>query len=117
MKSKMLEWTSEIYLPFVDPEICGAKIQYEHLHRYYFALHFVKNKEVLDLACGEGYGSYILSKFTEYTVGIDFDEKIIKSKMLKNFINAFKLKIHFYLTGVDCSERAYRRGKYDQLFS
>ena len=54
---KMLEWTGERYLPFVDPKISGAEIHYEHLHRYYFALHFVKDKKVLDLACGEGYGS------------------------------------------------------------
>ena len=53
----MLEWIGERYLPFVDPKISGAEMHYEHLHRYYFALHFVKNKEVLDLACGEGYGS------------------------------------------------------------
>ena len=42
-KGKMLEWTGERYLPFV--KINGAEIHYELLHRYYFALHFVKNKK------------------------------------------------------------------------
>ena len=85
--TSMLEWTGERYLPFVDPKICGAEIHYEHLHRYSFALHFVKSKRVLDLACGEGYGSYILSKPAEHVVGIDIDEKTIKhasSKYIKN---------------------------------
>ena len=95
----MLEWTGERYLPFVGSEICGAEIHYEHLHRYYFALHFVKDKKVLDLACGEGYGSYILSKSAEYVVGIEIDEKTVKhasSKYIRNnleFIQGSILKI------------------------
>ncbi len=81
----MLEWTGERYLPFVDPKISGAEVHYEHLHRYYFALYFVKSKKVLDLACGEGYGSYILSKILSENF-----EEIIGSEMYKNFINVYK---------------------------
>ena len=82
-KSKMLEWTGERYLPFVDTKISGAEIHYEHSHRYYFALHFVKSKKVLDLACGEGYGSHILSKIAEHVVGMDIDELTIKHASCK----------------------------------
>ena len=81
----MLEWTGERYLPFVDPKISRAEIHYEHLHQYYFALHFVEGKKVFDLACGEGYGSYILSKILSENV-----DEIIGSEMYKDFINAFK---------------------------
>jgi ubiquinone/menaquinone biosynthesis C-methylase UbiE len=83
----MLEWTGERFLPFMDPKISGAEIHYEHLHRYYFASHFVEGKKVLDLACGEGYGSYIFSKSAEHVVGIDIDEGTIKhasSKYIKD---------------------------------
>jgi|GEM_PF-924750 len=69
----MLEWTGERYLPFVDPSICGAKIHYEHLHRYAFASRFVKGKKVLDLASGEGYGTCILSEKAAYVVGVEID--------------------------------------------
>jgi len=79
----MLTWTGERYLPFVDPKISGAEIHYEHLHGYYIALHFVEGKKVLDLACGEGYGSYILSKSAEHLVGIEIDEKIVKHASCK----------------------------------
>ena len=48
----MFEWTGERHLPFADPKINRVEIHYEHLHKYYFALHFVKDKKVLDLACG-----------------------------------------------------------------
>ena len=76
-KGKMLEWTGERYSPFVELKISGAEIHYELLHRYYFALHFVKDKKVLDLACGEGYGSYILSNiFSE-----SFERTIVSEKL------------------------------------
>ena len=69
----MLEWTGERYLPYIDPSICGAEIHYEHLHRYAFASQFVKGKKVLDLASGEGYGTFILSKDAQSVVGIEID--------------------------------------------
>jgi ubiquinone/menaquinone biosynthesis C-methylase UbiE len=39
-----------------------AAIGYERLHRYVYATQFVRNKKVLDLACGEGYGTYSLAR-------------------------------------------------------
>ena len=38
----------------------------------------MQNKRVLDLACGEGYGSYLLAKTAKSVVGIDIDESSIK---------------------------------------
>src|SRR5947199_9541379 len=67
----MLEWTGERYVPGME----GAEIGYEHLHRYAFATQFVRNKRVLDLASGEGYGSNLLAKTAKHVVGIDIDEK------------------------------------------
>ncbi len=73
----MLKWTGERYLPFVKPNTCGAEIHYEHLHRYAFACQFVSGKKIMDLACGEGYGSYILSKEADHVTGIDIDYNTI----------------------------------------
>ena len=49
-----------------------------HLDRYEFASKFVKNKKVLDIACGTGYGSALLKKSgaTE-VIGIDISEEAI----------------------------------------
>jgi O-antigen biosynthesis protein len=69
----MLEWTGERYLPYVDPSISGVEIHYEHLHRYAFASQFVKGKKVLDLASGEGYGTFILSQYAQSVVGVEID--------------------------------------------
>jgi 2-polyprenyl-3-methyl-5-hydroxy-6-metoxy-1,4-benzoquinol methylase len=73
----MLEWTGERYLPFIEPSICGAHIHYEHLHRYAFVAQYVKGKKVLDLASGEGYGTYILSKTADYVVGVEIDHQAV----------------------------------------
>jgi O-antigen biosynthesis protein len=70
----MLEDTGERYHPWWEE----AVISYEHLHRYAYATQFVAGKKVLDLACGEGYGSYLLAKTAESVIGIDIDDKAIK---------------------------------------
>jgi hypothetical protein len=63
----VLELTGERYIP----EAPGAQIHYEHLHRYALANQLVKGKKVLDLACGEGYGSKMLAIEAESVIGID----------------------------------------------
>jgi 2-polyprenyl-3-methyl-5-hydroxy-6-metoxy-1,4-benzoquinol methylase len=39
------------------PERSGEEAFWAHLYRYRFAKNYVKGKSVLDIACGEGYGS------------------------------------------------------------
>jgi ubiquinone/menaquinone biosynthesis C-methylase UbiE len=63
-------------LPFTGerftPEITGA-IGYEHWHRYGLLRDAVKGKNVLDAACGEGYGSFLLAGSAATVVGADID--------------------------------------------
>lgn len=50
----------------------------EHVNRYLFVSEFIKDKIVLDAACGMGYGTKYLSKFAKKVVGVDIDEKYIE---------------------------------------
>jgi 2-polyprenyl-3-methyl-5-hydroxy-6-metoxy-1,4-benzoquinol methylase len=51
----------------------------KHLIRYNFANLFIKeNSEVLDAACGVGYGTNILSKKSRNIIGIDYSKPAIK---------------------------------------
>lgn len=68
-----LPWTGERYLP----EISGS-IELEHLHRYFFACKFVEGKRVLDIACGEGYGSNLLAKYAHQIIGVDIAEEAVQ---------------------------------------
>lgn len=74
----------------------------EHLHRYAVACDLAKNKVVADIACGEGYGSYLLSKIAVSVTGIDIDPNTIETatekykkanlNFLKGDVNAIPLK-------------------------
>src|SRR5437773_2467143 len=70
----MLEWTGERFLPWIKE----STIAYEHLHRYAYASTLVKNKRVLDLASGEGYGSKILAAAASSVAGVDIDETAVR---------------------------------------
>src|SRR5688572_21891646 len=43
----------------------------EHLHRYAAAASLCAAKDVLDIACGEGYGSNLLAKVANNVIGVD----------------------------------------------
>ena len=78
-----MEFTGERYLPELD----AAEIGYEHWHRYLFASPFVQGKTVLDIACGEGYGSFYLSSLAKHVVGVDISQEAIDyaaSKYIKH---------------------------------
>jgi ubiquinone/menaquinone biosynthesis C-methylase UbiE len=66
----------EIYIP-------GSRITYytyrTHLARYVFAAQYVKDRQVLDIACGSGYGSsYLFRKGAKSVVGADINEEAIQ---------------------------------------
>lgn len=54
-----------------------------HLHRYALALKISKNKVVLDIASGEGYGSNILSSEAKFVYGVDLDLKTVEEAQIK----------------------------------
>ena len=66
-----MEFTGERFVPV--KELMNDEIAFEHLHRYYAAMELAKGKAVLDIACGEGYGTAILSEKAKKVFGVDID--------------------------------------------
>jgi len=64
--SPALTFTGERF----TPEVRGP-IWYEHWHRYAFVAAIVRGMRVLDAACGEGYGSFLLARAATQVTGID----------------------------------------------
>jgi SAM-dependent methyltransferase len=64
--SRALPFTGERFAP----EVLGA-IWYEHWHRYCLVQPLARGLTVLDAACGEGYGSFLLAATAREVVGID----------------------------------------------
>ena len=52
-----MKYTGERYISNMN----SAQISYEHWHRYFYATQFIKGKDVLDIACGEGYGANLIA--------------------------------------------------------
>lgn len=70
------------------PEVyeCKARlVATQHLNRYVFVRHYVKNKTVLDAACGTGYGCEIFKPagFKKY-LGIDIDAQALRLAKNRN---------------------------------
>src|SRR5512140_990226 len=67
-----LTFTGERFVPGTRGEIWM-----EHWHRYHFASRWVAGKRVLDIACGEGYGSALLARRAQSVLGVDVSPESI----------------------------------------
>jgi SAM-dependent methyltransferase len=68
-----LEFTGERFVPGTPGEIW-----IEHWHRYHFAARWAAGQRVLDVACGEGYGSALLARHAKDVVGVDVSPAAIE---------------------------------------
>src|SRR6266576_1247061 len=72
MDTASLAYTGERMIP----EKAESATFWEHIYRYRFATRYVRNKRVLDIACGEGYGSFgLLRAGSASVVGVDISEE------------------------------------------
>jgi SAM-dependent methyltransferase len=67
-----MEFTGERFIPGTRGEIWV-----EHWHRYHFAARWAKGLVVLDVACGEGYGSALLARHAAKVTGVDLSPDAI----------------------------------------
>lgn len=72
-QSHILTFTGERFLPEQFGNIAA-----EHIHRYRTALQIVDGLDVLDLACGEGYGTSMLGQRARRVFGVDIAVEAIK---------------------------------------
>src|SRR4051794_13102188 len=49
----------------------------EHWHRYLLAREIARGRDVLDIACGEGYGSALIAQVASSVVGVDVAEDAV----------------------------------------
>jgi len=82
-----------------------------HFCAYRFAKDYVFNKDILDIGCGEGYGSYFLAGFAKKVGAIDYDKEIIsyaKNKYQKD-------NLEFY--AIDVKDLSSFSNKFDAICS
>lgn len=61
-----------------NPSTSSKTLMQEHIDRYKFALNYCKDKQVLDIACGTGYGTRMISQVATSVIGVDISEDAIK---------------------------------------
>ena len=59
-----------------DPGVPNVVIR-EHLIRYVFAMEGIAGKDVLDIACGSGYGTFIMSYLAKSVSGYDYSKEAL----------------------------------------
>lgn len=67
-----MEFTGERFIPTE-----AGEIRHEHLHRYAWCRELAHGKAVLDIACGEGYGSAMLAEVAASVIGVDISPETI----------------------------------------
>ena len=55
----------------------SGQAEFEHLHRYFFAREFCQDRDVLDVAAGEGYGSAYLAQKARTVVGVELSAEMV----------------------------------------
>lgn len=67
-------FTGERFIPGIEDD----KLEMEHYQRYLSVRSLVRDKVVLDAACGEGYGSNIIASVAQSVTGLDIDKDTIE---------------------------------------
>ncbi len=61
----------------MEPLKSGSGVFWEHVLRYHFACQFASGKKVIDIACGEGYGTNALRRVACSCIGVDQDAQTV----------------------------------------
>lgn len=105
--SEKLEFTGERFTPE-----CEREIWYEHMHRYAFVAPWCDDAKVLDAACGEGYGSEILSRTAAQVTGVDRSEQVI-AHARQRYASAGNLVFE----EADCTDMPFEDDSFDIVVS
>ncbi|WP_164867722.1 class I SAM-dependent methyltransferase [Rhodovarius crocodyli] len=67
-------------LGFTGERLTGAihgQIEIEHLHRYFLAREMARGKDVLEIACGEGYGAAMMAQVANSVLAMDVSTEAV----------------------------------------
>ncbi len=75
-----MKFTGEFFIPYDAKEenSNNPELETEHKQRYLSILQMVEGKTVLDIACGEGYGTSILSSRARQVFGVDINPDLVE---------------------------------------
>ena len=99
-------YTCERFIPGIN-----GSVSVEHLHRYILARQLSSELDVLDIACGEGYGSALVAEVANSVVGVDIDLGTINEALSK-----YKAPNLSFIQG-DCANIPHPNNSFDLVIS
>ena len=104
--SNPLDFTGERFTPE-----CVREIWYEHIHRYAFARELVSGLNVLDAACGEGYGTALLATRAASATGVDVSAQAVQHAQARYTADNLEFRAS------DCLALPFEDGTFDCVVS
>lgn len=93
-------------------ELTDVEQRNQHIERYKFACTYARNKDILDIACGEGFGSHMLaSAGSRRTIGVDISKESIEEAKRK-----YRLDNLEFLVG-DAQAVLFPQNRFDLIVS
>jgi len=108
--SSSLPFTGERFVP--GAASAKGEMWYEHWHRYHYVLPLVTGKRVVDVACGEGYGSALMSAAASSVSGVD-----ISADAVTHARSAYAGRANLEFTEGSCLSLPFDAGSVDVLVS
>ncbi len=102
-----LKFTGERFVPGT-----AGEIWYEHWHRYHFAAPLVAGRTVLDVACGEGYGSALLARRAARVTGADIAPAAIAHARAR-----YAGQANLEFSEADCAALPFAKASFDVVVS
>ncbi len=102
-----LTFTGERFLPNEAGEMWA-----EHWHRYHAIQRLAAGKRVLDVACGEGYGSALLSRMAIEVSGVD-----ISSEAIAHATHAYSTQANLKFFEASCTSLPFADRSFDVVVS
>ncbi len=102
-----LTFTGERFLPDQAGEMWA-----EHWHRYHYVRSLVASKRVLDVACGEGYGSALLARSALTVTGVDIAAEAVRHATV-TYADAQNLKF----VEASCTKLPFADATFDAVVS
>ena len=102
-----LQFTGERFIPGT-----AGEIWHEHWHRYHFAAPLVAGLDVLDVACGEGYGSALLASRAARVIGAD-----IAPSAVEHAREQYADRANLEFQQADCAALPFAEASFDAVVS